>query len=393
MKTNRLFYLIILIMIAMILKPNSLFSNAHDHENTEMPVKVYLPFNLQIDPMESLLLFTIENDPDTLYVGFEPQVFNDTVNGSGMLVIAWRKDGFVDVYHEASLTLDSAKYNIAGKGLANMVSTHMNQSRLYFGENGVDAAFSFHDIHGREIAFSITERSTRKRNPFGLLAPMGNAAENPQAMPMVLLHDFYFSRKNDTDFSLTINGQPHQPDMLPMRIDRQRMLGVRYSPDPTILTVNPARTAPVHPFVFTENSYINSSNNSLSTQMENGRVVVNSISVNDGSREIVMSLKPAIPDLGSIVAGERFAGKFEIEGHRSTGRVVGRYTIGHDGKGVDVHFHPSGGWKPRPDRFSVRFLYTMVSMFKNWPKTYHYHARIEKTETGQWHEKSRWVRE
>jgi hypothetical protein len=45
------------------------------------------PFCIDIDPMERLLLVNFEKDPDTIYIGFEPQVFDDPINGRGHLVI------------------------------------------------------------------------------------------------------------------------------------------------------------------------------------------------------------------------------------------------------------------------------------------------------------------
>jgi hypothetical protein len=73
------------------------------------------PFRIDIDPMKRLLLVNFEKDPDTTYVGFEPQVFDDAVNGRGHLIIGWRQDGRVDVFPEASLRLAPDKYDIAGK--------------------------------------------------------------------------------------------------------------------------------------------------------------------------------------------------------------------------------------------------------------------------------------
>ena len=42
-----------------------------------------------------------------------------------ILVIGWRRDGKVDVYHEAGLKLRPEKYDIAGKGLEQMIKTGM----------------------------------------------------------------------------------------------------------------------------------------------------------------------------------------------------------------------------------------------------------------------------
>ncbi|WP_439482765.1 hypothetical protein [Cyclobacterium plantarum] len=49
------------------------------------------PFTIEIDPI--ILFVNFENDPDGVYIGFEPQVFDDTLNGKGNLIIGWRLDG------------------------------------------------------------------------------------------------------------------------------------------------------------------------------------------------------------------------------------------------------------------------------------------------------------
>ena len=40
-------------------------------------MEFYSPFTLTVDPMERLLLINITADPDEVYIGFEPQVFDD----------------------------------------------------------------------------------------------------------------------------------------------------------------------------------------------------------------------------------------------------------------------------------------------------------------------------
>ena len=95
------------------------------------------PFQINIDPMERLLLINFEKDPDTVYVGFEPQVFDDNVHGKGHIVIGWRVDGRVDVYYEPSLKLDPGAYDIAGKGLANMVETDFSEASYEVNDFGV----------------------------------------------------------------------------------------------------------------------------------------------------------------------------------------------------------------------------------------------------------------
>ena len=207
---------------------------------TEKSVNFILPFRIDVDPMERLLLINFEKDPDSLYIGFEPQVFNDTINGSGHLVIGWRIDGKVDVYYQPGLKLDPEKYDIAGKGLANMVVREMKDAFYEITDSGVQALYEFNDFHDRPVTLRINESNSKKRKPFGLLAPMGSVAENPSAMPLVLLHDFYFVRKKHTEVLVSIAGTEHKPDELPVPMDGRKMYFMRYSPEPLIATLNPA---------------------------------------------------------------------------------------------------------------------------------------------------------
>ncbi|NJD78907.1 MAG: hypothetical protein FIB08_17745 [Candidatus Methanoperedens sp.] len=55
-----------------------------------------LPIRVGIEPMERLLVTSFKNDPE--FEGLEPQVFDDPINGKGMRVLRYRKDGMVDVY-------------------------------------------------------------------------------------------------------------------------------------------------------------------------------------------------------------------------------------------------------------------------------------------------------
>ena len=149
------------------------------------------PFSIDIDPMEKLLLVNFEKDPDSVYVAFEPQEFND-----GHLIIAYRTDKKVDVYHAKSLKRDPSLYGIVGAGLNEMIPDDLEKAFFEVNEFGVQVHYQFKDILDREVEILISEKNQKKRKPFGLLAPMGDAATNPPSLPVILLHDFYFVRKN-----------------------------------------------------------------------------------------------------------------------------------------------------------------------------------------------------
>ena len=346
-------------------------------------VMIHIPFNIEIDPMERLLLVNFENDPDTLYVGFEPQVFDDAVNGKGHLVIGWRKDGRVDVYHEAGLKLDPAKYDIAGKGLANMVEREMSSAFFEITDHGVQAEYCFRDIHDRLVHFRIAEKHPGKRKPFGLLAPMGAAAENPSAMPLVLLHDFYFVRQKHSDIEVSINGKSHQVDRLPIPMDFRRMTFIRYSPEPLIAMFNPAFTGTMPSVELPKgNTRLQYQHQDIFLEWKQDKAFIKQITFNNDTYPIELLFDKPFPVPDLLDQGFSQTGSFSIRAHPSTGRISGQYAVEMVDEQIKIVMIPDKGWRPQPNKLSLRFLYTVARIFKHWPKTYEWTAHIEKDNQG-----------
>ena len=69
--------------------------------------RVLCPFDLQLWDVDRMLNFEIADDP--CYEGLELQVFDDPVNGRGMIVMLKRRqDGRLDIYRQPGLALDPA---------------------------------------------------------------------------------------------------------------------------------------------------------------------------------------------------------------------------------------------------------------------------------------------
>ncbi len=356
------------------------------------PKYIYSPFELVIDPMERLLLINIENDPDSLYIGFEPQVFDDEINGTGMLIIAWRTDGRVDVFHQPQLQPDPAKFDIAGKGLANLIEHPLEGAYFEVDEHGAQAWCAFEDIEGRPVEISLSEAHPAKRKPFGLLAPMGDAAENPSAMPLVLLHDFYFVRRAHTELTVNIDGRYHQPDKLPMPLDFRRMYFARYSSDPLILTVNPAFDGKLSRLNIADDGHAYAGDNSYELTHEDGKTGIRSINRSHKHHLVSLKFAPAFPDVSTLADNSKAEGKFEIIGHPSTGKVAGDYTVGMWNGEIHISMTPSQGWIPNESKWSLRFLYRVGKVFKSWPTTYTWTATLTPDENGDMQMVSAWER-
>ena len=356
-------------------------------------VSMINPFNIAIDPMERLLLVNFEEDPDTTYVGFEPQVFDDPVNGTVHLVIGWRQDGRVDVFHQPGLHLDAAKYDIAGKGLANMVERELSGATYEVDNFGVQAHYEFEDIHNRTVIIRINEQNPKARKPFGLLAPMGDAAEAPSAMPLVLLHDFYFVRKKHTTIEISIDGKRHDPDQLPLPMDYTSMYFTRYSPTPLIATLNPAFEGILEPLaVAVGEPVLQVGQTTLALEWTDNKPALKQLTRKNEVHPLELRFSRAFPDLQTLADDTRLAGNFEIEGHPSTGRIAGEYAVEKKDGVVTITMVPTQGWLPRPTKFALRFLYTVAGVFKKWPATYEWTAHLEAQETGAYTMRSAWRR-
>jgi hypothetical protein len=351
------------------------------------------PFRIDIDPMERLLLVNFEQDPDTTYVGFEPQVFDDAVNGRGHLVLGWRQDGRVDVLHQPGLHLDADKYDIAGKGLANMVERELAGAAYEVDAFGVQAHYAFEDIYNRAVVININEENPRPRKPFGLLAPMGDAAEAPSSMPLVLLHDFYFVRRRHTVLEISIDGKRHQPDRLPVPMDGTWMHFTRYSPKPLIATLNPAFDGELESIaVAVGAAEVTAGETTLALEWIEGKPALKRLTRHNAIYPLELRFERAFPDIQTLADDARLEGRFEIEGHPSTGRIAGNYVVAKKDGHITITMIPAQGWQPRPTKLSLRFLYTVAGVFKRWPTTYEWTAHIQAQETGTYAMRSAWRR-
>ncbi|MFD2203076.1 hypothetical protein [Shivajiella indica] len=341
------------------------------------------PFEIRIDPMERLLLVNIEKDPDAIYKGFEPQYFNDEINGKGLLVIAWRLDLKVDLYFQKGLTLNPQKYDIAGNGLRAMKEVAFEKNKFLINQAGVQVEIVFNDLESRKIEIKVIENHDKERKPFGLLAPMGDAATQPSALPLVYLHDFYFVRRKKTEACLRINGKEHKIDRFPFPLDGTWMYFMRYSSDPFIVTLNPSQSGVMKESAVNEGDIILTKNGSAEE--------IKSLIGKRGRHQVELNFDPPFPQVNLLKDRVNLEGNFEIKGHISTGRIIGRYWVKKSEGQANIQLQPTGGWEPNEKKLAIRFLYSVAKIFKRWPKTYLWSANLIQ-DGGTWQMDSKWER-
>lgn len=202
----------------------------------------YTPFHLRVAPMERLLLINLQDGQ--FYKGAEPQWFDDDQHGHGLLVILYRVDGKVDVYHDPALTLDPVAYQIEA-GLGEMVACHFERRHFEIRPEGIDIDIAFTDLAGRSIVLRIRERSGKRAGQFALLAPLGETIEDPDAMPLFFLDDFSFVKIAGTDVTVSVGGATRKMVKLPVPLGGSRVYLTRYCGDPFIAFWNPESDAPL----------------------------------------------------------------------------------------------------------------------------------------------------
>ncbi len=368
-----------------------LFSQKSDF--VDIKFDFIIPFTINMDPMEKLLLINFEKDPDEIYIGFEPQYFNDNKNGNGFLIIGWRKDGKIDVYHQNSLIIDRSKYNIAGSGLNIAKEVYMENPLFNISDFGINAHFKFVDLYHRTIEIIINENNPKKTKPFGLLAPMGDAATNPKSLPLLFLHDFYFVRKKNSEITLSINDRIHKVDLLPLLMDGQKMTFIRYCSRPLILTINDENNStPLIINLKNKVEFLDKDNCRYIFDWQNNTPNLKKIIFDNKIHPITINFNPFIPDISNLKNIHLIEGKFKITGHESVGSIEGEYQIKYANDSIFMQIIPVGGWTPKPTNLATKFLFTAAKVFKKWPSTYKWNAVAYLDQSSQYSIKSQWIR-
>ena len=366
--------------------------NGPEIYNDDEQGKLYSPFSFHYQPMGRLLLINFDNDPDDIYSGFEPQFFDDNIHGFGLMIIAWRVDGFVDIYHQPTLNLDPKLYDITGKGLNVMVERPMENARFVIKDSGVDTFFEFEDILGRSIKVTVEESSSKKRKPFGLLAPMGLAAENPSALPLVLLEDFYFVRRSNSVVSIEVAGIKRKAGSLPLPIDGSTMYFLRYSDNPTIATFNPEYDGPLNFLSIIDDTKAIDNKMEYKLVCNNGQLEILHMKFITDKQEIKTDFNPPLPNLLNIKENIEIKGDFLISSGHSIGKISGEYWIKRFDDTIEIKLIPSGGWHPNESKYSVKLMYLVNSDFRKWPQTYLWEAKLKLNEDGHVNLKTNWSR-
>jgi hypothetical protein len=109
------------------------------------------------------------------------------------------------------------------------------------------------------------------------------------------------------------------------------------------------------------------------------------------NHQVELSFDPPFPQFNLLKEGVDVEGTFEIHAHISTGKITGKYWVKKNQEQVNISLQPTGGWQPNEKKIAIRFLYTVVKIFKHWPKTYLWSAQLNQ-DGDNWQMVSKWER-
>lgn len=338
--------------------------------------EVIVPFGMAVVPMTKLAIVNFEKRPDKVYRGLELQYFDGGLYGTGYRVIAYRCDGFVDVYDQPALSrVDDEDFSVTGKGLCQHLTAEIEAVTLASSGGGIDLAFSFMDKAGRRIVVDIEDRAQSITRGMNLLAPIGSSSEHPTYLPLFWLEGFDFVRKNSSRASVSIDGREIAQDSFPVPLpkDLQWRYYSRYAARCQIVEFARAGRGTLNRYTIDEDGRLFRDNQIFQFAGDNslGRITLQA----DYPVEAVFS--PGIPDLARFDSGKLCLGDFRISGNEHMGFVSGEYRVKVEGSSASIEITPSGGWTPRPNSPLTRMMFSPKSVFCSWPATYRFTQRVD----------------
>ncbi len=346
--------------------------------------RVMLPIRVGIDPMEKLLVADFKGDPE--FVGIEPQVFDDPVNGKGMRVLRYRKDGKVDVYWQPGVRVDRGSF-VIGAGIGDFAETAIESERFEITDRGVRLDVAFTDAQGRRMELRVIEDASGKRG-FPLLAPVGADIDKPLQLFLAYLPDIDLVRRAGSLVEGRIGDRALRPASLPIVLRGHRVLFIRYVARPVIATLNPPAGEPV----IVELPVPGSVEVDGMTVVADGDGSVTRIGAAPAPHRVEVDFFPGFPNLLGLPSGGSASGRWSI---RITGVPItgGSYRASREGGRADVALDVTDHWKPAGLPLSMELFTRVVPTFRTWPSTYRWRGAVElgaaPAMSGAWERKGR----
>lgn len=333
-----------------------------------------VPFSFDVVPRSRLLLFDLVDDPR--YEGMEVQRLDDPAQGSGLVVLLFRHDRKVDVFHEPTVRLDREGFAV-GAGVGEWVEATIEPRRFELRDDGAHVELGLHDAHGDRIEIIIEESDSRRRHPEVLLAPVSAEIEQPSSLPLVYLRGFDFVHRAGR-FEVRVGDQLRSVATMPVPIDYSRCYMARYSADPVVVELG-RRSEGVVPRA-------DALDEQHTAELDGDGAIV-ALGALGPRHRARLGFEPAFPDLRRLEGITE--GSWRIDIDDDLGVIAGTYAATRRGDEVELALDVTQGWEPHGLKPSFVVMTTVMRAFRTWPKSYHWRGRVDLsgetiTRAGEW---------
>ena len=348
---------------------------------------VLQPFQMEILPIRTLLLFNFEKAPDEIYRSLELQ-YLVTEKVEGYRMIAYRNDDYVDIYDEVIFEMEG-DCKVCGKGMKHFRKVSFSNPYFELTSTGIRAGFGFEDYKGRQIEVRLEEHSRRKTKPFDMIAPVGLSSEKPTSFPAFAMYDFDFARRRHTEVSIVIDGKTMKPDLFPVPVpkDGQMRSFIRYGMDCELVEFGKTKQTVLTPVPCKEN-LLEQGNLVTEVKENEGEYQIHVLRFAQSKHRFEVIFEDGFPDLLRMEDGVK-TGAYSIQMEESIGFIGGRFQVRKKQDIVHIELNFAEGWVRKNKEVFEKLLFNKKSVFATWPKTYHYKQEINLS-TGK--TKAKWER-
>jgi hypothetical protein len=316
-------------------------ADIYGHPSTGL---LYSPLNIEVTPMDKLILIDIADDPE--YGSIELQIFDDR-RGQGARVLLYRKDGPADFYYTSQVFAEPAESNTA------VIIPDM-QYRLDVTTFGLDAGLKMKDREGKSIEFQLKESSIKKEAK-GFLAPVGGGtAITFDYFPFFHMKGMKFVRRSGSKITISIDGEHRTPQEIPIPVNWEFVYLSRYSTDPIIGCWNRTYDGELFPMRPEQQSTYQDEQALYELVNNVGHYEIHRmIGFSDG-HNVSLEFSPPIPNLPNLRDGINLSGHFSAGADEVLGIGAGEYYIERHGDTIEMKILPLKGWQPMPGKIWVK---------------------------------------
>lgn len=295
------------------------------------------PFSLEIEPMDKLVLFDIEDDP--LYETLELQEFDDETS-KGLVILMYRKDKEIDVYYTRGIAHD------VYKGSQNGSVSEILPKEYYFEKTDDNFRFliNFRDKDGNDVFVKADEKNPDKEH-ISILAPAGDMIDNFTSFPLFFMKETAFLEKDHARITIRIGQQERKPVSIPIAINGKFVYLSRYSLDPVVASFNENFKGNLKPAGSVEDPHLRYT---VSGDSPAGDLLA--LDYCKLNHQVSLKFSPPFPNLRSLKDGARIKGRFSTTVDSESGILAGSYAIERGNGKVSVSLQPQKGWQPMPGK-------------------------------------------